>query len=132
MLQNTPDSLLPNLPDESGVKPAAPGTLMVTRVPVFEGKARVWGYDLLLDDSDGGSPGQSISPDDPPAQAAALWYQHSGTMPDPLMDAIIADTCPRLVAPVVRDPARWQGMWAQFDALGHARVDAAGYAALYS
>ena len=69
---------------------------------------------------------------DNPAQAAALWYQHSGTTPDPLMDAIIADTCPRLVAPVVRDPARWQGMWAQFDALGHARVDAAGYAALYS
>ena len=81
MLQNTPDSLLPNLPDESGVKPAAPGTLMVTRVPVFEGKARVWGYDLLLDDSDGGSPGQSISPDDPPAQAAALSAAFALVMP---------------------------------------------------
>lgn len=68
---------------------------------------------------------------DNPAQAAALWYQHTGTVPDALMDAIIADTCPRLVGPVVRDGARWQPMWAQFDALGHARVDAEGYADLY-
>lgn len=69
---------------------------------------------------------------DDPAQAAALWYRHSGTQADPLMDAILADTCPRLVSPVQRDARRWQGMWAQFDALGHARVDAAGYAALYT
>ncbi len=69
---------------------------------------------------------------DNPGLAAELWYRHSGEERSALMDAIIADTCPRLVAPVVRDAARWQGMWAQFDQLGHARVDAAGYAALYA
>ncbi|VXB32559.1 conserved hypothetical protein [Luteimonas sp. 9C] len=69
---------------------------------------------------------------DDPEQAAALWYAYSGTTPAPLMDAIIADTCPRLVAPVRRDAARWHGMWAQFDHLGLRQVDAAGYAALYT
>jgi putative hydroxymethylpyrimidine transport system substrate-binding protein len=68
---------------------------------------------------------------DDPARAAELWYRHTGTTPDPLMDAIIADTCPRLVAPVVRDAARWHGMWEQFDRLGLSAVDARGYAALY-
>lgn len=68
---------------------------------------------------------------DDPAQAAELWYRHTDTMPDALMDAIIADTCPRLVAPVVRNAARWRGMWAQFDRLGLSEVDGAGYAALY-
>lgn len=66
-----------------------------------------------------------------PDRAAALWYQHTGTAPDALMDAIIADTCPRLRYPVLRDASRWHGMWQQFDALGHAQVDADGYAALY-
>lgn len=68
---------------------------------------------------------------DDPAQATALWYRYSDTQPSELMDAIIADTCPRLVSPVQRDAARWQGMWAQFDALGLSQVDRDGYAALY-
>ncbi|HST44560.1 MAG TPA: ABC transporter substrate-binding protein [Luteimonas sp.] len=69
---------------------------------------------------------------DDPAQAAVLWYRYGDTQPDALMDAIIADTCPRLVDPVQRDAARWRGMWAQFHALGLSQVDAAGYAALYA
>ncbi|MFC4726958.1 ABC transporter substrate-binding protein [Coralloluteibacterium thermophilus] len=69
---------------------------------------------------------------DDPAQAARLWYAHTGEAPSPLMDAIVADTCPRLVAPMVRDAARWRPMWAQFDRMGLARVDAAGYEALYA
>ena len=69
---------------------------------------------------------------DDPAQAAALWYRYSATQPTGLMDAIIADTCPRLVSPVQRDAARWRGMWAQFDRLGLSQVDEAAYAALYS
>ncbi len=69
---------------------------------------------------------------DDPEHAAALWYRHSNTQADELMDAIIADTCPRLVGPVVRDAARWRGMWEQFDRLGISQVDGAGYAALYA
>lgn len=66
-----------------------------------------------------------------PAQAATLWYQHSGQPHSGLMDAIIADTCPRLLSPVRRDAQRWHGMWTQFAALGLTQVDADGYAALY-
>ncbi|MBB3343036.1 ABC transporter substrate-binding protein [Luteimonas sp. RC10] len=69
---------------------------------------------------------------DDPGQAAALWYAYSGTTPSPLMDAIIADTCPRLIDPVVRDATRWHAMWAQFDRLGLSQVDRDGYAALYA
>ncbi len=69
---------------------------------------------------------------DDPAQAAALWYAYSGTEATALMDAIIADTCPRVVGPVQRDAGRWQGMWDQFDRLGLSQVDRAGYAALYA
>lgn len=68
---------------------------------------------------------------DNPGLAAELWYRHNGTQPTGLMDAIIADTCPRLIGPVVRDAARWRGMWAQFDQLGLSKVDRQGYAALY-
>ncbi|MET0328797.1 MAG: ABC transporter substrate-binding protein [Luteimonas sp.] len=75
--------------------------------------------------------GASLCRDDP-AQAATLWYGYSGTQPDALMDAILADTCPRLVGPVQRDAGRWRGMWAQFDALGLSRVNRAGYDALYA
>lgn len=77
------------------------------------------------------SRGAALCRDDP-AQAAALWYGHTGQARDRLMDAIIADTCPRLISPLRRDAERWRAMWAQFDALGVARVDAAGYAALYA
>ncbi len=68
---------------------------------------------------------------DDPTQAAALWYRYSGTEPSALMDAILADTCPRLVCPVERDAERWRGMWEQFHTLGLSAVDAEGYAALY-
>lgn len=66
-----------------------------------------------------------------PGQAARLWYAHTGETSTPLMDAIIVDTCPRFVSPVVRDAARWHAMWAQFEAMGLSRVDRAGYDALY-
>jgi putative hydroxymethylpyrimidine transport system substrate-binding protein len=66
-----------------------------------------------------------------PALAARAWYAHTGTAPDRRMDAILADTVPRLVAPVRRDPARWRGMWAALSGLGLSAVDAAGYDALY-
>lgn len=69
---------------------------------------------------------------DSPAFAARSWYAYSETTPDPLMDAIIQDTCPRLIAPLVRDGQRWQRMWAEFDARGMSAVDAAGFDALYS
>ncbi|NYZ63223.1 ABC transporter substrate-binding protein [Luteimonas deserti] len=69
---------------------------------------------------------------DDPAEAAALWYRYSRTEPTALMDAIVADTCPRLVGPVRRDAARWQGMWQQFEALGLSQVDRTGYEALYA
>ena len=75
--------------------------------------------------------GASLCRNDP-AQAARLWYRYSGTEPSELMDAIIADTCPRLVSAVQRDAARWHGMWKQFDALGLSQVDSEGYAALYA
>ncbi|MCL7713272.1 ABC transporter substrate-binding protein [Stenotrophomonas mori] len=68
---------------------------------------------------------------DDPALAARLWYRHTGERPTPMMDAIIADTCPRLVAPLHRDAERWRGMWRQFADLGLSAVDAAGYDALY-
>lgn len=76
------------------------------------------------------SRGAALCRDDP-TQAARLWYAHSGETPSALMDAIIADTCPRLVSPVRRDAGRWRAMWAQFDAMGLSRVDAEGYEALY-
>ncbi|SDD84308.1 ABC transporter substrate-binding protein [Aquimonas voraii] len=69
---------------------------------------------------------------DDPAFAARSWYSYSGSAPDPLMDAILKDTCPRLVAPLVRDSERWRRMWSAFEARGLSAVDAAGYAALYA
>lgn len=68
---------------------------------------------------------------DDPTFAARTWYAYSKTTPDALMDAILRDTCPRLVAPLVRDAQRWQPMWAAFQARGMSAVDASGFAALY-
>lgn len=68
---------------------------------------------------------------DNPVEAARLWYKHTGTEPEKMMDAIIADTCPRLQAPLVRDPARWEPMLARFGAMGLSRIDADAYAAMY-
>ncbi|MGC9456709.1 MAG: ABC transporter substrate-binding protein [Halothiobacillaceae bacterium] len=66
-----------------------------------------------------------------PKTAAELWYRHVDEQPDPMMDAILNDTCQRLVTPVQRDSARWHGMWAQFDRLGLAQIDEAAFEALY-
>ena len=65
------------------------------------------------------------------ALARKLWYQHTGETPSPVMDAIIDDTCTRLVTPFQRDPQRWFGMWQQFTDLGLSQIDEAGYWALY-
>lgn len=67
-----------------------------------------------------------------PAFAARTWYAYSGTQPDPLMDAILADTAPRLVAPFRRNAERWRAMWSWFEAHGLSAVDAEGYTALYA
>lgn len=69
---------------------------------------------------------------DDPLVAREIWYRYSGATPDALIDAILKDTCPRLVAPLVRDPERWRAMFEQFDRLGLSAVDEAGYCALYS
>ena len=79
-MQNTPDSLLSILPDENDGKTSASSvTVMVTRVPVFEGKSRVWGYDLLLADAEAGQ--AAAEPDEPSAQAAALSAAFALVMP---------------------------------------------------
>lgn len=69
---------------------------------------------------------------DDSAFAARSWYAYSGSTPEPLMDAILLDTCPRLVAPLVRDSERWRRMWSAFEARGLSAVNAEGYAALYA
>ncbi len=69
---------------------------------------------------------------DDPAFAARAWYAYSGSSPEPLMDAIVRDTCPRLLAPLVRDSSRWRRMWAEFEARGMSAVDAEGFAELYA
>lgn len=69
---------------------------------------------------------------DQPAEAARLWYAFSGDKPEPLMDEIIRDTCPRLVSPVVRDAERWRAMWRQFESMGMSQVGAEAYQRLYT
>ncbi len=76
------------------------------------------------------SRGASVCGQDP-AEAAETWYAHTGEQPDPLMDAIIADTCQRLISPVQRDSERWRPMWQQFAELGLSQVNAEAYEALY-
>lgn len=66
-----------------------------------------------------------------PMIAREIWYRHTGQRPDPLTDAILEDTCPRLIAPLVRDRERWRAMWRQFDELGLSAVGESDYAALY-
>lgn len=66
-----------------------------------------------------------------PAEALELWYGHSGETRSDLMDAIVRDTCRRLVAPVVPDPERWRPMWREFVRMGLSQVDASGFDALY-
>lgn len=67
-----------------------------------------------------------------PEDAAQIWYRYSAEQPSKLTDAIIADTCQRLVAPLVRDSTRWFEMWRVFNDMGLSQVDEAGYQALYN
>jgi ABC-type nitrate/sulfonate/bicarbonate transport system substrate-binding protein len=68
-----------------------------------------------------------------PAYAARVWYAYTGSSPgDRHMDAVLADTAPRLVSPVARDAGRWRGMWRALRDLGLATADEAAYDALYS
>ncbi|MFW6041634.1 MAG: ABC transporter substrate-binding protein [Guyparkeria sp.] len=76
------------------------------------------------------SEGAELCREDPNA-AARIWYRHTGDERSALMDAIIRDTCRRLVVPVVADPERWREMWRQFDRMGLSQVDRAAFDALY-
>lgn len=67
-----------------------------------------------------------------PEDAAQMWYSYSKEQRNPLTDAIIADTCQRLIAPLVRDSQRWFSMWRVFTGMGLSQVDEAGYQTLYS
>jgi hypothetical protein len=62
-----------------------------------------------------------------PRPAREIWYRHSGETSDALTDAILEDTCPRLVAPLERDAEKWRGMWRQFGDLGLSDVDEEGF-----
>lgn len=66
-----------------------------------------------------------------PENAAQMWYSHTSEQPSTLTDAIISDTCQRLVAPLVRDAKRWFAMWHEFDRMGLSQVDETGYQTLY-
>jgi ABC-type nitrate/sulfonate/bicarbonate transport system substrate-binding protein len=77
------------------------------------------------------SEGATLCREDP-EEAIRLWYRYSGEGHSALMDAIVRDTCQRLVAPVVPDAERWRDMWQQFHRMGLSEVDEAGYEALFS
>ncbi len=66
-----------------------------------------------------------------PDEAAQIWYNYTNEQPNKLTDAIIEDTCQRLVAPVLRDSKRWFEMWREFHCMGLSQVDQAGYQTLY-
>lgn len=66
-----------------------------------------------------------------PERAAAIWFARSGEADTPLARAILADTLPRFVAPVVADPSRWRRLFDVFSAMGLAAIGEAEYAALY-
>ncbi|MFW6323307.1 MAG: ABC transporter substrate-binding protein [Guyparkeria sp.] len=77
------------------------------------------------------SEGATLCREDPD-EAKRVWYRYSGEDRSDLMDAIVLDTCHRLVSPVVPDAERWREMWRQFDRLGLSRVDEAGFEAIFS
>lgn len=72
-MNQTSDQLLPDISAalKSEAKTDGPRRVMVTRVPVFEGNSRVWGYDLLLNHADD-SQTETLAAQTPAAQAAAL------------------------------------------------------------
>ncbi|MDT8448628.1 MAG: ABC transporter substrate-binding protein [Wenzhouxiangellaceae bacterium] len=68
---------------------------------------------------------------DHPLFAREIWYRHTGEDPNELTDAIVDDTCSRLLAPLARDPEKWRPMWRQFRDLGLAEVGEAAFDELY-
>lgn len=66
-----------------------------------------------------------------PERARAIWLARSGEEDTPLLRAILADTLPRFVAPVMADAARWRPLFETFAAMGFAAIGPAEYDALY-
>ncbi|MFN2381863.1 MAG: ABC transporter substrate-binding protein [Guyparkeria sp.] len=77
------------------------------------------------------SEGATLCREDP-EEAKRLWYRFSGEEQSDLMDAIVRDTCHRLVAPVVTDAGRWREMWREFNRMGLSPVDEAAYNELFT
>jgi putative hydroxymethylpyrimidine transport system substrate-binding protein len=67
-----------------------------------------------------------------PERAAAIWLARSGEADTPLVRAILADTLPRFVCPVVADAGRWRRLFDVFSAMGFAAIGPAEYEALYA
>ena len=67
-----------------------------------------------------------------PERARAIWLARSGEEDTPLLRAILADTLPRFVAPVIADPARWRPLFETFSAMGFAAIGALEFEALYT
>ena len=66
------------------------------------------------------------------AFARDVYYRQSKTEPSALMDAIIEDTLPRLIAPVRPQPARWHALWRDVHGRGLTDVTEADYLTLFS
>jgi len=66
-----------------------------------------------------------------PERAAAIWFARSGEADEALARAILADTLPRFVFPVVADAGRWRPLFEAFAGLGFAAIGPAEYEALY-
>ena len=77
-MRKQPDLLLPDQSKSGDAAAQPPITTMVTRVPVLESGSRVWGYDLLLDNTADAKTDQGA---DPAGQAAALSNAFALVMP---------------------------------------------------
>jgi len=67
-----------------------------------------------------------------PDWAEALWRERSGEADSPLLRAILADTLPRFVSPVLADRQRWRPLFEGLSALGFAAITAEEYDALFA
>lgn len=67
-----------------------------------------------------------------PERAAAIWFSGSGEADGALARAVLADTLPRFVSPVVADAGRWRRLFEEFSAMGFAAIGPDDYAALYA
>ncbi len=67
-----------------------------------------------------------------PEAARALWYRASGEARSEEMDAIIADTLSRFVAPVRPDIARWRPMWRYLSTRSEDVVDEATFETMFA